>query len=393
MAANTSIAALGCASCVCLLARPQQPDGLSQVDLGRIALAANAFDEQSTTTMRPSARRLMALTLSATRPHSVSFIGLGRMGSPMAYNLFSKSVAESEGTARFVVCDARTAVAEAFAADFVKQFPGTQVDIANSPEEAVLASQTVVTMLPSTPHVRNVYAESGGILPALLRLPREAVQSTLCIDSTTLDVETARTLVARADKIGVRMVDAPVSGGVAGAKAGTLSFLVGGTNTAFELARPTLERMGKHIIYCGGSGAGLAAKICNNLVLGVQQIVVSEAMLLGQKLGLQPKVLASVINTSTGACWASSVNNPVPGAVPDKSPPCERDYEGGFATRLMLKDMGLALNIAESTKTAMPLGAAAGEIYAEVIADDPDAAEKDFSAVYRYLRLPKNKED
>lgn len=192
-------------------------------------------------------------------------------------------------------------------------------------------------MLPSTPHVRNVYAEAGGILPALRKLPQDVVQATLCIDSTTLDVETARELAASVSKTGARMVDAPVSGGVAGARAGTLSFLVGGTRTAHEKATPTLERMGKNIIYCGASGAGLAAKICNNLVLGVQQIVVSEAMLLGQKLGLEPKVLASVINSSTGACWASSTNNPVPGAVSDKSPPCERDYDGGFATRLMLK--------------------------------------------------------
>lgn len=206
-----------------------------------------------------------------------------------------------------------------------------------SVNRALLASQTVVTMLPSTPHVRNVYAEAGGILPALRKLPQDAAQATLCIDSTTLDVDIAREIAGSVAKLGAWMVDAPVSGGVAGAKAGTLSFLVGGTQTAFEHAAPTLERMGKNIIYCGASGAGLAAKICNNLVLGVQQIVVSEAMLLGQKLGLEPKVLASVVNSSTGACWASSVNNPVPGAVPDKSPPCERDYEGGFATRLMLK--------------------------------------------------------
>ena len=136
------------------------------------------------------------------------------------------------------------------------------------------------------------------------------------------------------------MVDAPVSGGVAGAKAGTLSFLVGGRRNAFNLAYPFLTHMGQRVIYCGDSGAGLVAKICNNLILGVQQIVVAEGMLLGQKLGLDPKVLASVINSATGACWSSSVNNPVPGALTDKSPPFERDYEGGFATSLMLKVSG-----------------------------------------------------
>ena len=124
---------------------------------------------------------------------------------------------------------------------------------------------------------------------------------------------------------------------MAGAKGGTLSFLVGGTSGEFERASPILALMGSRIIHCGASGAGLAAKICNNLVLGVEQIVVAEAMLLGQKLGLDPAVLAGVINSSTGGCWASSVNNPVPGSLPGKTPPCERNYEGGFQTALMLK--------------------------------------------------------
>ena len=201
----------------------------------------------------------------------------------------------------------------------------------------MLASSTVVTMLPSSPHVRNVYAEEDGIIPALETLPREDIASTLCIDSTTLDVDVARAVAADVQAMGASMVDAPVSGGVSGAKAATLSFLVGGPKPAFKLASPLLTHMGQRVIYCGESGSGLVAKICNNLILGVQQIVVAEAMLLGQKLGLDPKVLASVVNSSTGACWSSSVNNPVPGALTDKSPPCERDYEGGFATSLMLK--------------------------------------------------------
>lgn len=195
-------------------------------------------------------------------------------------------------------------------------------------------------MLPSSPHVRNVYSEEDGIIPALRTLPPEAAASTLCIDSTTLDVEVARTVAAEVQDAGASIVDAPVSGGVAGAKAATLSFLVGGPKPAYALAYPFLTYMGQRVIYCGESGSGLVAKICNNLILGVHQIVVAESMLLGQKLGLDPKVLASVINSSTGACWASTVNNPVPGALADKTPPCERDYEGGFATSLMLKVRG-----------------------------------------------------
>ncbi|KAH9951276.1 3-hydroxyisobutyrate dehydrogenase [Amylocystis lapponica] len=340
--------------------------------------------------MKPTCRLLQALASHPSRAHSVSFIGLGRMGSEMAYNLFSRKLVESGGSAQFVVCDARQATAEQFAAHFVSQFPGARVSVADSAAEAALVSQTVVTMLPSSPHVRNVYSEAGGIIPALRSLSREAVQATLCIDSTTLDVEVARDVSANVYSIGATMVDAPVSGGVAGAKAGTLSFLVGGTPSAFERASPTLEHMGKNIIYCGASGAGLAAKICNNLVLGVHQIVVAEAMLLGQKLGLDAQVLASVINSSTGACWASSVNNPVPGAIPEKSPPCERDYEGGFATNLMLKDMGLARDIAEAMSSPLPLGTVAQEIYEEVIQDDPELGNKDFSSVYRHLRLAAN---
>lgn len=193
-------------------------------------------------------------------------------------------------------------------------------------------------MLPSSPHVQQVYmTETDGIIPGLQLLSQSDIQSTFCIDSTTLDVDVARRVASDVHRAGAIMIDAPVSGGVAGAKAGTLSFLVGGTETAFGRASPILARMGKNIIHCGPSGAGLAAKICNNMVLGVQQVAVAEAMLLGQKLGLDPSVLAGVINSSTGACWASSVNNPVPGALPDKEPPCTRDYEGGFATSLMLK--------------------------------------------------------
>lgn len=266
-------------------------------------------------------------------------------------------------------------------------------------------------MLPSSPHVQKVYAsEAGGIIPALHSLSHADVTSSLYIDSTTLDVEVARNVAKEVNKLGATMVDAPVSGGVAGAKAGTLSFLVGGTEPAFDRVSPILSRMGKRIMYCGPSGAGLAAKICNNMVLGVQQIVVAEAMLLGQKLGLEPAVLADVINNSTGACWASSVNNPVPGALPDKEPPCTRDFEGGFATSLMLKvsdeismfreqqtrllfqDMGLATEVGDLVGCSLPMGEAAERIYAEVIEAEPELANKDFSSVYRYLRISADEE-
>ncbi|RPD65982.1 3-hydroxyisobutyrate dehydrogenase [Lentinus tigrinus ALCF2SS1-7] len=336
--------------------------------------------------MKPTPQLLRAVGAAVQRQKSISFIGLGRMGAEMAYNLFSQTHVQTHGTTRFVVCDAREPTSTAFAHNFTTQFPGAQIEVANTPAEAILSSSTVVTMLPSSPHVRNVYAEEDGIIPALQSLSKEAIFSTLCIDSTTLDVEVARGVAADVEATGASMVDAPVSGGVAGAKAGTLSFLVGGRKNAFNLAYPYLTHMGQRVIYCGDSGAGLVAKICNNLILGVQQIAVAEGMLLGQKLGLDPKVLASVINSSTGACWSSSVNNPVPGALTDKSPPCERDYEGGFATRLMLKDMGLATDLADANGSPLPMGQLAEKVYADVVSEYPELENKDFSSVYRYLR-------
>jgi len=238
-------------------------------------------------------------------------------------------------------------------------------------------------MLPSSPEVRNVYG--AGVLPTLRRLTEDQARRTLCIDSTTLDITVAKNVAADVIGAGAQMVDAPVSGGVTGAKAGTLSFLVGGTQASFELSHSILSLMGQRIIHCGPSGSGLSAKICNNLVLGVEQIVVGEAMLLGQRLGLNPAILAGVINNSTGACWSCSVNNPVASALPEKSPPCEREYEGGFSTALMLKDMGLATEIANQSKSPLPLGEAAKSIYAQAIKEHPALAQKDFSSVYRFL--------
>ncbi|KAG6833470.1 hypothetical protein H0H87_006042 [Tephrocybe sp. NHM501043] len=331
--------------------------------------------------MRPSARCLKALERIQLRSRSTSFIGLGRMGHEMALNLFSKQFA-NDAEAHFVVCDAIPDSARAFAEKFLGQFPGAKVAIASTPEEAILSSQTMVTMLPSSPEVESVYSR---VLPILQQLPPTEARGTICIDSTTLDVSVAKKVAKDVISTGAEMVDAPVSGGVAGAKAGTLSFLVGGSEASFKRSESILSSMGQRIIHCGDSGSGLGAKICNNLVLGVQQIVVGEAMLLGQRLGLKPAVLAGVINSSTGGCWASSVNNPVPAALAGKSPPCERDYEGGFAMALMLKDMGLAKDVAKQYTSPIPLGEAAEEMYRMVITEQPELGRKDFSSVYRYL--------
>ncbi|KAJ8093307.1 hypothetical protein AAF712_009779 [Marasmius tenuissimus] len=337
--------------------------------------------------MKPSSRLLQSLSALehvSLRSKSTSFIGLGRMGYEMAYNLFSKQYANAQD-AQFIVCDALPESAQNFCTSFLANFPGAKIAIASNPEEATLASQVIVTMLPSSPQVRTVYNE--GIIPTLSKLSSVASSShnTLCIDSTTLDVNVAREVAKDVIATNAQMVDAPVSGGVTGAKAATLSFLVGGTEEAFGVSLPFLSHMGQRIIHCGPSGAGLGAKICNNLILGVEQIVVGEAMLLGEKLGLDPAILASVISSSTGGCWSVSVNNPVPKSLPEKSPPCERDFEGGFATALMLKDMSLATNIASASGSPLPLGEAAESLYAQVIKEEPELARKDFSSVYRYL--------
>lgn len=304
------------------------------------------------------------------------------MGSEMAYNLFSKQFAQTPDS-RFVVCDAIPEAATSFCQNFKKQFPGANLTMVHRPQEATQASERIITVLPSSPHVSSVYRQ--GIIPALRELPRGEAERTLCIDSTTLDVNVARDIAKEVVQSLAQMLDAPMSGGVTGAKAGTLTFLVGGPEASFKLSQSLLSMMGQRIIHCGDSGSGLAAKICNNLVLGVQQIVVAEAMLLGQRLGLDPAVLASVISSSTGSCWSISVNNPVPHALPEKSPPCERDYDGGFATSLMLKDMGLAADVAAGSGSPLPLGEAATRIYEQVIKEQPKLAHKDFSSVYRFL--------
>ncbi|TFK67904.1 3-hydroxyisobutyrate dehydrogenase, partial [Pluteus cervinus] len=319
------------------------------------------------------------------RSKSTAFIGLGRMGHEMALNLFTKR-ANQYPDHHFVVCDALPEASKAFYEKFSLRCPNIPLRIASSPAEAASAAQTIITMLPSSPQVSSVYADGASIISALQSLPDSEASATLCIDSTTLDIAVARDVASAVQHVGAQMIDAPVSGGVTGAQAATLSFLVGGTPAAFKAAHPVLSQMGQRILHCGPSGSGLGAKICNNLVLGVQQVVVAEAMLLGQNLGLDPVVLADVINSSTGGCWASSMNNPVPASLPGKSPPAERDYEGGFATPLMLKDMGLATNSATSTGTPLPLGRAAEAFYKEAIEQQPELARKDFSSVYRYLQ-------
>jgi 3-hydroxyisobutyrate dehydrogenase len=245
------------------------------------------------------------------------------------------------------------------------------VMVCDKPVGAVSDAEVILTMLPHGDAVKRCYAE---ILPA-------ASSGALFIDSSTISVDDAREVHASAASYGIAQLDAPVSGGVKGAVAGTLAFMVGGDDSALQEARPVLEPMAGKIIHCGGAGAGQAAKVCNNMVLAVQQIAIGEAFVLAEKLGLSAQSLFDVITGATGNCWAVHTNCPVPGPVPTS--PANNNFIPGFATALMNKDLGLAMDAVSSTGSTAPLGSHAAEIYAKFAAAN---ADKDFSAVIQSLR-------
>jgi len=253
---------------------------------------------------------------------------------------------------------------------------------ADSPQQIAEASDVIITMLPSSPHVKSVY--TGGLLKSVR-------QNSLLLDCSTIDPIVARE-IASSEQIrnsNSTMLDCPVSGGTVGAEAGTLTFMVGGDKQAFERAKPYLQIMGKNIVYCGPSGSGQVVKLCNNLILGISMIGVSEAMNLGIALGVDPTVLAGVINTSSGRCWSSDTYNPVPGIIP--TAPANRNYAPGFMSQLMKKDIGLAVETAKSISVPLPLGNVAREIY-ELIGQR-GYSEKDFSSIFHYLQQMTPKEE
>ncbi|WP_081290810.1 3-hydroxyisobutyrate dehydrogenase [Mycobacterium asiaticum] len=286
----------------------------------------------------------------------VAFLGLGHMGGPMSANLL-----EAGHIVRGYdpVPAAADTAAERGAAVF------------GSAPEAVAEADIVITMLPNGEVVKRCYAD---VLPV-------APSGALFIDSSTISVNDAREVHALAEEHGMAQIDAPVSGGVKGAVAGTLAFMVGGDGAALERARPVLEPMAGKIIHCGAAGAGQAAKVCNNMVLAVQQIAIGEAFVLAERLGLSAQSLFDVITGATGNCWAVHTNCPVPGPVPTS--PANNGFRPGFATVLMNKDLGLAMDAVASTGSIAPLGTHAAEIYAKFAADHGD---KDFSAIIETLR-------
>jgi 3-hydroxyisobutyrate dehydrogenase len=290
----------------------------------------------------------------------VGFIGLGNMGMPMAQNLL-KAAYEVTGFDLNV--------------DATERLAASGGSTANSIADACKAAEVVITMLPASEQVREAYLGAGGALATV-------EPGTLLIDSSTIDVVTAREVAQAARDKALAMVDAPVSGGVAGAEAASLTFMVGGDDAAFERARPVLETMGKTIVHAGGPGNGQAAKICNNMILGASMIVVSEAFLLAEKLGLDAQKLFDISSKSSGQCWSMTSYCPVPGLVPTS--PANRDYKAGFTAAMMLKDLKLAQAAARTTHATTPLGAGAAAVY-ERFLESADSSV-DFSGIIRYLR-------
>lgn len=290
---------------------------------------------------------------------SVAFIGLGNMGGPMAANL----VKAGHKVTGFDLVEANLAKARE-----------AGVSTVASAAEAVREAEAVVTMLPAGAHVRSVYTGEGGILSA-------AAAGAMLIDCSTIDVESARTVAAAAAEAGFDMVDAPVSGGVGGASAATLTFMVGGPDAAFARAEPLLSAMGKAVIHAGGPGTGQAAKICNNMVLGISMIATCEAFALAEKLGLDAQKLFDIASRSSGQSWSLTSYCPVPGPVP--ASPANRDYQPGFAADMMLKDLKLAQQAAQASGAATPLGAEAASLYA--IFSNAGHGGRDFSGIIKML--------
>jgi 3-hydroxyisobutyrate dehydrogenase len=269
----------------------------------------------------------------------IGFIGLGHMGGPMAANLLKAGHAV---TAFDLVPDALDAAKAAGAT------------LAASPRAAAEGAEVVITMLPAAQHVKSVYLGDDGVLAGVAK-------GVPLVDSSTIDPATAKLIGEAAAKQGNPFADAPVSGGVVGAQAGTLTFMVGADEALFETLRPVLSGMGKNMVRCGETGTGQIAKICNNLLLGISMIGVAEAMKLGETLGIDPTKLASIVNTSTGRCWSSDTCNPYPGIV--ETAPASRGYSGGFGADLMLKDLGLAVDAARSARQPVFMGALAQQLY------------------------------
>ncbi len=291
---------------------------------------------------------------------AIGFVGLGNMGGPMAANLIAA------GHKLRVFDLSQPAIAKLAEAG---------AEAAASASDAAKGAEAVITMLPAGRHVRDIYLGPQGLIAS-------APPGCLLIDCSTIDVATAREVSAAAEAAGLDMLDAPVSGGVGGAQAATLTFMAGGNESAFKRAEPILSAMGKAVIHAGGAGNGQAAKICNNMILGISMIAVSEAFNLGEKLGLSHQTLFDIASKSSGQCWSLTTYCPVPGPAP--ASPANRNYSAGFTTAMMLKDLKLAQEASCMTGANTPLGAEAASLY-QLFAGQGSGG-LDFSAIIQFLR-------
>lgn len=290
----------------------------------------------------------------------IAFIGLGNMGLPMAKNLVA---AGHEVTGFDLSDDAKAGLQESGG------------EVADTIAAAVADTEIIVSMLPAGKHVTAVYTDSDGVIA-------NAAAGALLIDSSTIDVDTARAVSAKAEVAGLAMVDAPVSGGVGGAAAGTLTFMVGGTDEAYQAAKPVLDIMGQNIFHAGGSGNGQVAKICNNMLLGISMIGTAEAFMLGEKLGLDAQTFFDISSTASGQCWSMTSYCPAPGPVP--SSPANNDYQAGFTAAMMLKDLMLAQEASSSADASTPMGQRATELYTQMAEAGHDGL--DFSGIMKMLK-------
>eukprot|EP00127_Corallochytrium_limacisporum_P006448 Clim_evm38s227 gene=Clim_evmTU38s227 len=298
---------------------------------------------------------------------SVGFLGLGNMGANMCKNL-------AKAGYPVVVFD----VVDEAATKLKNEIEGS-CEVADSPEAVAAKASTVISMLPAGAHVKEAFMGDNGMF-------KSAKEGHFFIDASTIQPDDARELAAECKERGMSFCDAPVSGGVVGAANGTLTFMVGADDQSFDSAKDILQHMGKAVTHCGQVGNGQVVKICNNMLLAIHMIGVAEAFNLGVKQGVDAKLLASIINTSTGNCWSSNTNNPVPGVI--EGAPAGNNYEGGFGTALMQKDLGLAVNAAAQAKAPVFLGGFAHQMYTALAG--MGLGKKDFGVIYDHLKNMKS---
>ncbi|CAN9081751.1 unnamed protein product [Alternaria alternata] len=326
------------------------------------------------------------MAFSLDRSNTIGFIGLGAMGHHMLNNLITRHKRPGSGEVGYALCDVDQAAVDKIVKHHASEHPNTPLVSCSSPYDVAQKASVIISMVPTGRHVQEVYVgESKSVLSALESMSQEERAATLCVDQSTIEQKVSKTVALRLREAGADLVDAPVSGGVIGAEKGTLAIMVGGSKSSFDRAVPVLESMSRKVTYCGDLGAGLAAKIANNLLLGITMLGLSEAMLLGKRLGVDSQVLADIINNSTGRCWSSEINHPVPNVkVSGSSPPAHRNYEGGFVTKLAHKDLALAVSAADEADVPLAVGRCVEETY-RPLANSEEFGNRDFSVIYEAL--------